>query len=295
VALEYEVASDISGCPGLDKFKAAVERPLGYDPFKLGAETRVAVQIARRETGFSGRIQWSDAQGRWVGDRQLSSKHADCGPIAASLAFAVAVQIQLLATLAPPPPPPPPVPEVRATSMKQAEAPPAPPAAPDRQRALYIGFAPSLALALAPEPTGYGRLFATGRIARFSLELALGAALPATRQESGAGGFSLDRLDAGAATCGHARAFAACFTVTLGVLRARGFGVDLPQSPAGPFSQAGARLAATHEFGGRYFAAVRVDALVMLSSYTVTLNQAAAWTTPRVGGLVGLDVGVRIF
>ena len=69
----------------------------------------------------------------------------------------------------------------------------------------------------------------------------------------------------------------------------------MPPSPAGLFSQAGARLAATHEFGGRYFAAVRVDALVMLSSCTVTLNQAAAWTTPRVGGLVGLDVGVRIF
>jgi len=31
----------------------------------------------------------------------------------------------------------------------------------------------------------------------------------------------------------------------------------------------------------------------MLSTWTVTLNQIAAWTTPRVGALIGLDVGAR--
>jgi hypothetical protein len=55
----------------------------------------------------------------------------------------------------------------------------------------------------------------------------------------------------------------------------------------------GARIAAAVDFSARYFAAARVDGLVMLTSWTVTLNQAPAWTTPRVGALVGVDVGAR--
>ena len=55
----------------------------------------------------------------------------------------------------------------------------------------------------------------------------------------------------------------------------------------------GGRLAATWDFAGRYFASARVDGLVMLSPWTVTLNAMSAWTTPRVGGLVGLDFGAR--
>ena len=105
VALEYEVAPDASGCPDVEEFRAAVARQLEYDPFRPAADRRVAVQIARKEIGFDGRIRWTDADGRWVGDRRLTSRRPDCGEIAASLAFSVAVQIQLLATLAPPEPP----------------------------------------------------------------------------------------------------------------------------------------------------------------------------------------------
>ncbi len=117
--------------------------------------------------------------------------------------------------------------------------------------------------------------------------------MPATKNEVDGTGFSLDRFAGGAAACGHARAFAACVTGTLGVLRARGTGVDAPAAPSGMFSQVGARIAATLDFGGRYFAAARLDGLVMLSTWTVTLNQTAAWTTPRVGALIGVDVGAR--
>jgi hypothetical protein len=71
--------------------------------------------------------------------------------------------------------------------------------------------------------------------------------------------------------------------------------VDTPLSPIGWFSQAGARIAASAELGGPIFATVRVDGLVMLSSWTVSLNDAAAWTTPRVSMLVGVDIGARFF
>jgi len=296
VALDYEVAPEASGCPDIEDFRAAVARQLQYDPFRPAADRRVVVQIARKEIGFDGRIRWTDADGRWVGDRRLTSRRSDCAEIAASLAFSVAVQVQLLATLAPPeppaPPPPPPdaSPEVVVPTPEPAPPPPEP-APPVRRLTYSVGLGPAVALGVSPQTTGVARLFVSGRLTWVSLELGVDAAWPATQHQVGDAGFSLDRFAGGGAACGHARAFAACVIGTLGVLRARGTGVDTPASPAGLFSQAGARIAATLDFGGRYFAAARVDGLVMLSTWTVTLNKTAAWTTPRVGALIGVDVG----
>jgi hypothetical protein len=170
---------------------------------------------------------------------------------------------------------------------------PAPPPPPARRLTYAVGLGPALALGVAPAPTGVGRLFASGRRHRFSLELAVDAALPAAQHAADGTGFSLDRFALGAAACGHAGPLAACATATGGVLRARGGGVDAPASPIGWFSQVGGRLAATFDFAGRYFAAARVDGLVMPSTWTVTVNQLPVWTTPRVGALIGLDVGTR--
>jgi hypothetical protein len=308
VALEYEVAPDALGCPGALEFRTSVERQLGYDPFGATADTRVVVQIERKEPGFEGRIRWSDPRGRWVGDRRLSSRHPECADIAASVAFSVAVQVQLLATLAPAPsseptvapplPTPPPVaraPEANATPVERLRATLPEPAARARPPRLSVGLGPTVALGVAPRPTGLGRLFVSGRSSWFSVELAADAALPATQRRVDGSGFSLGRVAAEAAACGHARAFAACLTTTVGRLEARGFGVDAPASPAGVFSQVGARIVATRDLWGHYFAAARVDGVVMTSSWTVTVNEAAMWTTPRVGALLGVDFGARFF
>jgi len=299
VALDYEVAPEASGCPDVEEFRAAVARQLKYDPFRPAADRRVAVQIARKEVGFDGRIRWTDADGHWVGDRRLTSRRPDCDEIAASLAFSVAVQIQLLATLAPPEPPAPPPatdasPPVVVPAPEPAPPPPEPAPGPAPRRLTYsVGLGPALALGMSPQTTGVARMFVSGRLTWVSLEAGLDAAWPATQHQVDGTGFSLDRFAGGGAACGHAAAFAACVTGTVGVLRARGTGVDAPASPSGMFSQAGARIAATLDFGGRYFAAARLDGLVMLSTWTVTLNRTAAWTTPRVGALIGLDVGAR--
>jgi hypothetical protein len=303
VALEYEIGAGLSGCPTAEEFQARVARQIGYDPFRPAADRRVAVLVGRKESGFDGRIRWSDAEGRWVGDRRLSSRRPDCADIAASLAFTVAVEIQLLAKLtretpptippehaAPPPPQAQPSPAPTIIDVR----PPPPPQEPSRL-AVSVGLGPSLALGLAPEVTGLGRVFVAGRVARLSLELSLEAALPRERREVDGSGFSLERFAGGAAGCGHARWLAACLTATGGVLRVRGFGVDVPASPSGFFSQVGGRLSASFDLGSRCFATVRAEALVLLSSWTVTLNETAAWTTPRVGGLVGADLGAHIF
>jgi len=129
------------------------------------------------------------------------------------------------------------------------------------------------------------------RLRALSLELAFDAAWPAKRRLADRSGFSLDRFAGSAAACGHAQVFAACVTATLGRIGAHGFGVDKPSSPSGLFAQVGARASATYELGDRYFLSVRVDGLVMLSRWSVALDGVVAWTTPRLGGLAGVDFG----
>lgn len=339
VSLEYH-APESGECPEVEEFRASVARQLGYDAFRPTADRRVAVQISRKDGGFDSWVKWSDADGRWVGDRRLSSRSAECGEIAASTAFAVAVQIQLLATLAPSNPDgsapsaspgtsassgvtsnggatsnanttnttgtsparkssPAPTPKPPATEVG-AESPGSRPStlSPSTSRArfgLSAGLGPSLALGVGPHPTGIGRIFVSGRRDWFSLELAFDAALPTKRTEPDGSGFTLNRFAAALAACGHVDPFAACLSATVGRLGAHGFGVDVPASPGGWFTQLGVRIAARHDFGERFFVGVRADGLVMLSTWSVTLDENAVWTTPRVGGLIGADLGVNFF
>jgi hypothetical protein len=342
VTIEYDVAPDASGCPDVEEFRASVHRQLGYDPFRRTADRRVAVRIARKETGFNGFIKWSDAHGRWAGDRRLSSVRAECSEIATNLAFSVVVQIQLLAALAPDKPPEPertvpsntfagsasssgasskPSPDSTpssdtpsnasldyasrasaqgtSASPEQADAGATPPSGrgttPRGTRfRLFAGLGPSFALGTAPHATAIGRAFASGRLDWFSLELSIDAALPATGTGPEGSGFSLNRYAASSAACGHIGPFAGCLAATVGHLEAHGLAVDRPATSSGTFTALGARIAARQDFG-RYFASVHVDGLVMTSTWTVMLNDTAAWTTPRLGGLLGLDFGIDIF
>lgn len=315
VALEYQVVPGAPGCADVSAFQAAVRNQLGYDPFRPTAERQVAVQIARSDTGYEGRIQWT-AAGRAAGDRHLSTAHRECGEIVNNLAFALAVQIQLQAALAPVTPPLTAAPRASPTSAPQPSTPlppgassrpvtppvevPPPPVSPAPPRAahllrLAVGFGPSLALALAPGPTATGRLFVNARLTRLSFELALDGAWPARRREPAGDGFSLNRFGAEGAVCGHVSAFAACATGALGLLEARGFGVDAPRTATGLTAQLGARLVAAHDLGPRLFVAARVEGMLMPYRWTVTLNDTATWTTPRVAAVLGADLGVRIF
>lgn len=308
VALEYDVAP-ATGCPDADEFRANVNRQLGYDPFRASADRRVAVQIAQKEAGFAGLIKWSDAEGRWVGDRRLSSRRSECEEIAANVAFAVAVQIQLLAALEPEKAEPSkpetaaekpaattPTSDPNATSTKRPK--PNETRSESRQRQAFrfsSGIGASVGLGIAPDVAGLGRIFASGRIDWFSLELGVDAALPVTQDESSGSAFKLNRFAASAAACGHVQALAGCLTGTFGRLQASGYGVDQPASPSGLFSQIGARIAGTLDFGNRFFVSARGDGLVMVSPWAVTLNHTVVWTTPRFGGMIGLDFGVHFF
>ena len=90
VRLEYQ-ADEQGGCVGEDELRRMVTDQLGHDPFRPDADQRVAISIAKTDAGFQGRIVWTEADGRPVGQRLLSSRSRDCREIAANVAFAVAL------------------------------------------------------------------------------------------------------------------------------------------------------------------------------------------------------------
>jgi len=100
VQLEYR-ADEAGGCVGEDELRRMVINQLGHDPFSPDADRRVRITIARSDAGFQGRIVWTEADGRPLGERVLSSRSRDCHEIAANVAFAVVLQLQLVERGAP--------------------------------------------------------------------------------------------------------------------------------------------------------------------------------------------------
>jgi hypothetical protein len=254
---------------------------------------------------------WTEANGRRFGERLLSSRSRDCREIAANVAFAVALQLQLVDLGSPPetadtavPTAAPPRPNVAdqtsrapagpARESLSAEVPAVPHRPPPGRLVLAVGAGPAVGLGLAPAATALGRLFVVGRFERFSAEIAADAALPVTQQEPDGSGAVVSAMGSSAAGCAHVSVMAACLLGRLGWIHARGMGVDAPSASWARFTEVGARLAATRELG-RFDVSLHADALVMLSRWNVLLNHTVVWSVPRVGGVVGLDVALRFF
>ena len=302
VQLDYQ-ADEQGGCVGEDELRRMVTAQLGHDPFRADADQRLSITITRTDAGFDGRIVWTEADGRQVGERRLSSRSRDCHEIAANLAFAVALQLQLVergasnedgaADEKPPPdsgadnrtPAPPDLSAQAPASAREASPTPL---------HLAVGAGPALGIGMTPNATAFGRLFVAARFSPFSAELAADASLPATLREPDGNGVMVNAMGSSVAGCGHVSFASACVLGRLGWIRARGTGIASPRTSWGTFGEVGARLAGTWELG-RFVVSVHADALVMLSRWNVVLNDAVVWSVPRVGGVVGADVALRFF
>jgi hypothetical protein len=316
VRLDYH-ADEQSGCAGEEELRRMVADQLGHDPFRSDAEQRVAISIAKTDAGFRGRIVWTEPDGRQVGERNLSSRNRDCREIASNLAFAVALQLQLIEqggstepSTGPPtaePSPPTATDQTKRAPARSerpglsAEAPARPEQASPARLRLAVGAGPAVGIGLTPETTAFGRLFVVARLRRFSAEIGADAALPATDRESDGSGVVVNALGSSVAGCAHVSVVSACLLGRVGWIRARGIGITDPSTSWGRFGEVGARLAGTRELG-RFMVSMHVDGLVMLSRWDVVLSAPSVsstplvvWRAPRVGALVGLDVALRFF
>ena len=302
--LDYSAAP---GCPAADDFEAVVVGRLGFSPFRVDASEQVIVRIEPAGKALAGRIEWRDAAGEWIGEQKFPSRTGDCGELARAMGFALALQIQLMATttaearppaadVAEPQPTavPPPPPTVQTAAPPTAG--PGDTSKPDLQSSgpsIIVGAGGAVGLGVSSSPVPLGRLFAAVAWSRTAVELAAEISAPSTTQQADGAGFSQQQWLASLAGCGVVPPLNACLVAKIGDIRVTGQGVDFPATAHGFVAQAGLRLGVTHMLGSRVQLGAHADGLALTTQGTVTLDGLPVWTTPRFAAQLGADIGVR--
>jgi hypothetical protein len=306
--LDYSAAP---GCPSGEAFEAVVTGRLGYSPFRASAGERVIARIEPAGRTLEGRLEWRDATGGWIGEQTFPSRTGDCGELARAMGFALALQIQLMATTASATPPEAATPPA-ASAPAPAAAPPAPAvdvsAAPPTATSegagttsrldppgpsIVVGAGGAVGLGVSSSVIPLGRLLGTVEWSHVAVELAAEVSVPSTTHRADGAGFSYQQFLASLAGCGVRRPWSACLVAKVGETRVVGQGIDFPATSYGLVAQAGLRLAVTHMLGSRFQIGAHADGLALLTQGIVTLDGMPVWTTPRLAALFGADIGVR--
>lgn len=302
MGLEYAVPGGI-GCPSEAEFRTAVAERLGADPFVQVAARTVAVEISAQDGRLSGLLRWVDREGTLEGQRRFEASAADCAELARNMVFAVTVQLELLEhpkdASTPTPVPetdsdtgteaaPVPAPEQTSTATPSVAETPVPVAVSNFEMGAGVG--PFLAAGWAPNVTLGGRAVILGRVPRFLLQVAFEATLPQRHSTSAAAGFESSVLAASVAPCWRLPVVEACPVLRLGSVRARGFGVDEPQSSRGTLWEAGFRLAAGWALPARLEGKAHLELLYTLSPWTVELDGRSVFVAPSFVVLGGIDL-----
>ncbi|HWZ89426.1 MAG TPA: hypothetical protein VNW92_11270 [Polyangiaceae bacterium] len=295
VSLSYEVDPNLVGCPSETEFRRGVVEQLGHDPFRADGEHQVRARVVGSEHGLDGQVEWSDRRGVTEGERHLSSPRRDCAEFVRGVAFALAVQIQLLERLASTPAVAEPSPPPRAQQPAGAEPPPATSASvvPRAGAVLSAGFGTNIAFGVAPSASAGGQLFLGLRYRAVSFELGTQANLPVTLHQADGSGFSASSLGETLALCGHLDQFALCPLAQLSLLRIRGFGVDEARSPTAFRASAGLRAALEAPLSAQFALRMRADGVRSLATRTVSLNAVPVWETPGFSLTCGIDFALH--
>jgi hypothetical protein len=326
IDLDYRTDAALEGCPSEAAFRAQIESQLGYDPFRANAAQKVVARAAADGDNIKGFVRWYDASGTPRGERELSSAGKNCPAFARAMSFAIAVQIQLLhehdeaeqsaaktsesapkdlpASSAPgrassPSTPPrgpssgtPPRASSPGTSPLGSSTEPTSGEAP---RWLFmVGAGPGARFGVSPRAAAEARLFAAIRRDRFAVELGADASLPSRNPETEGAGFEQNLVGGSLAGCALVPPFSGCLVNRYARVAVRGFGVDVPHSSSALVVQLGPRLALNGSFARGWMGALRIDALVALSPWRVTLREQEVWHSPAVSLAIGADL-VAVF
>jgi hypothetical protein len=290
VALDYQVAPELSDCPSAADLAAAVGKQLGYDPFTSDAEAakhRVKASILRSTAGTEAHVEWLDERGSSEGERRLSSDSQECAEVARGLSFAIAVQIQLRASAEAPPPPP-------------ATPPPAPPPEPPRplpppkpsRRVIMVGAGVLATHGLTPDVSPGLRVFGSLGNERLSMEVSTQATLPSEQSTASTvphraplaptPSFSARELSAKVAPCVRFSAWGVCGVFMAGQLHVRGDGVDQVRSPSSLVAAAGGKLQLVLPPVPSFGVLLQAEALALLTPRDVLMNRQVVWSTAPV-------------
>jgi hypothetical protein len=157
-------------------------------------------------------------------------------------------------------------------------------------RAITVGIGPAVGLGLAPGPVFLGRLFGAFRRGWLGLEVGVERSMPSKTTETYGGGFEHALTLGTVAACGWYGTTFVCGLTKLGRIHVSGFGIDRPESSAGFVAQSGPRIAHALRFGNHVLLLGRVEALYLLTPWTVELNHVAVWNMPRLSAVAGIDL-----
>jgi hypothetical protein len=315
VSIEYSAPPS---CPDVVDFKTIVSNRLGYDGFLPEAPDHVLVEVSTANHILEGRIEWRTAEGKWAGERKFPSRSGDCHELVGAIGFALALQIQFSAatgtrpgseapvestettekveTPAPPPAPPPPAPPAKPEEPKRVEPPALPeqPESDDQPVGLTykLGAGGALGFGMASTATPLARIFASLAWKSIVGEFAGEISWPTTTRREDGAGFGQQMILASLAGCKIWDHVSTCLLVKGGLLRIAGQNIDIPAMPSGSIFQAGLRLGWTQPIARRLFAAAHAAGLINLTQWTVNLDSYPVWSSPRLAGTLGLDIGV---
>jgi hypothetical protein len=101
VDLKYDVDPTLRSCPDAVEFRSMIVERLKYDPYREGSALVVEVRAQPSEQGLDGSVRWSSPTDPGLSERHFSPKSQDCHELMATIAFVVAVQLELMATVGP--------------------------------------------------------------------------------------------------------------------------------------------------------------------------------------------------
>ena len=309
--LEYDRPPELARCPDEAAFRLAVSARLRRDPFQPGAARKIRVLLTKNGATLTALVRVEEA-GRAPAERRIDTR-SGCDELASGAALAVSIAIDPLSALGLPTGPdeaapepatksaaPPANPAPREAPPRSPAKRPAPPKAAPRRRPevartrwfvragehAWVGLVPKV----SDGPSlgfGYQRgLWSLGLDALFVLPRT--ETVPGTRRAA-----SVTLLGAQLSPCLALPELRGCALISAGALRARGEGVDDQRSAASFDAAAGIGIGYSFFFG-RFFLTPSVQASARFTTTALALDGSPVWTTPRVLGSLGLEIGYDV-
>jgi hypothetical protein len=284
---------------------------VGYESFQDDAPAIASVRVDGVTGAIGGNVDWHDASGASMGKRHFVARDGNCGKLLAEMAFAVALQIQMLGLAPQSTPDIPSTDNTEASATVPDSAVPEPESRPSPEHtapaettqaepekrspraSMWLGIGPQAAVGLAPSPIFSGRIFFGLRRGGFSFEVGGETSYPETFQRWGGSGFRELLIEGSLALCHHDGFAAGCLLGKAGELRLAGEALDVQRSPAAFVAHAGVRLAANVTISTSWFAALHVDGLLLITPCTVEMSGSRVWEMPRLAAFAGVDVAAR--
>lgn len=290
--LEYTRKPSALDCPDKAELEAAISAKLGFNPFVEPAQLVIEAEVERTEAGRKARMFRLNEQGARLSERSLVSSASDCRELTESLVLALSIAIDPLSATrplamahppAPSPPPPPPPPRGEPATKP---APPAPTIGPELQVGLGAlgtwGAAPRIAPGVAAH--------LAARWSSMSIGIEGRADLPVAMPVAERGSIEAALLVGSVVPCFHRGWFAACASMSAGVLRSSGIDLEDSRHASSPSVAVGARLVGEVPIGKSFSARAHLDAAAPLIRTTLRVDEREIWRNPPVSASLGIGV-----